>query len=678
VRRATSSRPRSRPVRIAGDFTTLIAGIAEFSRHLLLARGRDAGRRRLALGVLLIVGAALAGLGISKGPAVTSMALGGEADVAAQVQAGDRMARLAGRIAAPWVDRRKPETGLFVDPITGGAGHGYGPAMLAEVLIREGARGDDRRMLRAGLRALSANATRAVDDGKPGNPLELFAIASAYRWAERNLEGDEDWERYAPGPRRYLRTWESAAVGEAAQTCFASSTCWNNYKIVDAAAVLLLLDTGLEPASPAARLADPEGARAAAISILTRLVPRAIGREGEARGRSVRLSGLGMLADEPTYPLAYHAMSVAALARALHVLGDDAPPAAREHFRRAMLAQASFMAPDGDIAFLGRAQGESWALGATAYAGESCARMFEESHPDTASMCATLAIRGLERLRRMHGFRDGLLAIVPRFANAPLTDEGLEHYARVMTFNGLTAMFLGWASDETAGAKGVEPGPLPLDEGGDYVDPDRARLAVVRRESVWFAVHTIGPIGVKDLRYDFGVVSLKYRRGKRWVDVLPPRPLDDSGGPLDGGGPALVGPYGLAFPRGERFMVKRATGEVVVDGGYRTEAGTWVLRGAEFRFKPARRGVRVTATAPPGSTLRFQDFWPENWTEVGEGAVELRTPTAVSRLSVPPATLEYGSTYASAAALDLLGFRRYVTVPADGRVSWTLAARPLP
>jgi hypothetical protein len=88
--------------------------------------------------------------------------------------------------------------------------------------------------------------------------------------------------------------------------------------------------------------------------------------------------------------------------------------------------------------------------------------------------------------------------------------------------------------------------------------------------------------------------------------------------------------------------------------------------------------VRVTATAPPGSTLRFQDFWPEHWTEVGEGAVELSTPTAVSRLSVPPATLEYGSTYASAAALDLLGFRRYVTVPADGRVSWTLAARPLP
>jgi hypothetical protein len=662
VRRAIDSRTRSRTVRAP----------RRPSRAVIL-------RRRLVAVAALIAVPAILALALADRPsAVTgAAALGGGNGVPAQVEAGERMLRLAGRIAAPWVDRRRAETGLFVDPITGGARHGYGPAMLAEALIREGAQLGDRRMLRAGLRALAANSARAVDDGEPGNPLELFATASAYRWATGNLADDRDWRRYAAAPRRYLRRWERAEVGAAARRCFASRSCWNNYKIVDAAAVLLLLDTGLEPASRTARLANPAGARAAALSILTRDLPRAIGRAGEAVGRSGTLSGLGILPDHPTYPLAYHALSAAALARALQVLGDEAPPAARQHLRRAMLAQAAFMAPDGDVAFLGRAQGESWALAATAYAGESCARMFKSSHPRTASICATLAIRALERLRRMHGFRDGLLAIVPRFANAPLTDVGLEHYARVMTFNGLTAMFLGWASDEAAGAAGVEPGPLPLDEGGSYVEADGARLAVVRRDSVWFAVHTNGP-AVKDLRYDFGVVSLKYRRGRRWVDVLPPRPLDDPDAPLDGGGPALVGPYGLAFPRGERFMVARETGAVVVDGGYRTEAGTWALRDAEFRFEPTRRGVRITATAPPGSTLRFQDFWPQDWTEVGEGSVALRTPTAASRLSVPPAMLEHGSTFASANALELLGYRRYVTVPSDGRVSWTLVARPLP
>jgi len=174
------------------------------------------------------------------------------------------MSRLGARIAAPWVERRS-ESGLFVDPITGGAGHGYGPAMLAEALIRDGAQQHDRRMLRAGLKALSVNASRAAGDGNPGNPLELLAIASAYRWGERELADDPDWERWSSGPREYLRTWESASVGRAAQTCFASTSCWNNYKIVDAAAVLLLLDSGLKPASPSSRLAEPERARAGAV-----------------------------------------------------------------------------------------------------------------------------------------------------------------------------------------------------------------------------------------------------------------------------------------------------------------------------------------------------------------------------------------------------------------------------
>ena len=678
VSRATRPRRRSRPVPVLVDLIALGTGVAEFSRARLRRAGVGGrGRDRVALGLLLVAVALVIGAGLFKGAELTGLARGGDAPDAAQVQAAERMSRLAGRIAAPWVDRRDPESGLFVDPITGGAGYGYGPAMLAEVLIREGAQRGDRRMLHAGLRALSSNAARAVDDGEPGNPLELFAIASAYRWAEHNLADDAEWKRYAAGPRRYLATWESAAVGDAAAACFASATCWNNYKIVEASAVLLLLDTGVEPASPRARLADRERARAGALSILTHDLPRAIGREAEARGRTGTLSGLGILSDQPSYPLAYHAMSVAALARALALLGDDAPAEAREHFRAAMLAEASFMGPDGDVAFLGRAQQESWALGATAYAGEACARRVTDSHPRSAGICATLAIRAERRLERMHGFRGGLLAIVPRFSNLPLTNHGLERYARVITFNGLTAMFLGWASDEAAGATSVEPAALPLDRGGSFVDPDRARLAVVRRDPIWFAVHAIGPTRGSDLRYDFGVVALKFRRGERWVDVLPPRPLVDAGSPLDGGGPALVSPAGLAFARGRDLAVDPDSGAVVVRGGYRTEGGTWVERGREFRFEPTAEGVKLTATAAPGSVLRFQDFLPQGFTEVGEGAVELRTPTAASRLSEAPYSLEYGTAFASANSLALLGYRRYVTVPASGRVSWTLSARPL-
>jgi hypothetical protein len=413
------------------------------------------------------------------------------------------------------------------------------------------------------------------------------------------------------------------------------------------------------------------------MSVLEEDLPNALGGHGEARGSGGTLTGLGLLADEPTYPLAYHAMSVAALARALRLLGDEAPPAATESFRKAMLAGASFAAPDGDIAYMGRAQGESWALGATAFAGEACADMFQGSHPRTASMCATLAFRSVQRLRRLHRFNQGLMPIVPRLGYGDLTADGLEHYARVMTFNGLTAMFLEWGSEEAREAKGVEPAPLPLDGGGSFVDPERAHLAVVRHESVWFAVHAIGPKAVDDLRYDFGLVSLKVRKGERWVDVQPPRPLNEGQG-LDSGGPSLVTPTGLAYPHGQRFSADPDTGEVVVRGGFRTPDKVWALRGVEFRYKPGRRGVTVTVAAPAGTQLRYQDFLPESWTEAVEESRILRTPTSESRLSEVPDSAEDGLDFASSYAADLRGFVRYVTVPESGRLRWAIEARPAP
>ena len=257
----------------------------------------------------------------------------------------------------------------------------------------------------------------------------------------------------------------------------------------------------------------------------------------------------------------------------------------------------------------------------------------------------------------------------------------LEHYVRVMTFNGLTAMFLAWAGDaaRTESARRVVPRPLPLDRGGTFVDPDPRpvrgrppRPAVVRR-----AFHRPARSS-DDLRYDFGLLAVKLRRGERWVDLLPPRPFEQSAGPVDGLAPALVTPSGLAYARGTRFSVDQGSGEVVVHGGYRTPAGVWALRGIDFRFKPGRRSVTLVAPAPPGRLLRFEDYLPAPWTEIADGASVLRIPTAAARVSPAPATLEYGRALTSANSVELQGYRRYVTVPAGGRVTWTLTARKLP
>jgi hypothetical protein len=501
-------------------------------------------------------------------------------------------------------------------------------------------------------------------------------MASAYRWAERHLAGDADWRRGRRLPRRYLREWTAASVGRAARECFASPRCWDNYKAIEATGVLLLLDTGLPPASPAARLAHPRRARAAALSVLRDDFPRESGGSGETRGEAGTLPGVGVIRDVPSYPLAYHAMSAAAVARGLELLGPSAPPAAREAFRRAMLTEASFMAPDADVTYMGRAQGQVWALGATAYAGEACARMFQATHPRTAGICATLATRAVQRLKRLHGFRHGLLSIVPRLRYGPPSAAGLEHYARVMSVNGLTAMFLEWAGDAARGARRVRPAALPLDAGGSFADHGGSGVAVVRRPSVWFATHATGPTTSEDIRYGFGLLALKVRRGDHWADVLPPRPLLPPAEPLGGAGVALVTTAGLAVPRISSFGVDTETGTVTMRGDFRTSSGSAVQRGAVFRFTPQRGGVLVSATVAAGSTLRLQDFLPDGWTRATNAAQVLETPTAASQLSEPPASFELGLSYASGYSTRLRGFRRYVTVPDTGRVSWTLSARP--
>jgi hypothetical protein len=663
--------------RIAAELLTFLVGVGVFLRtHLGRPVSPQVRRRRLVAGGAVIAVVAAVQLLVLDGSDGTSSAGGAGEQNAAHVRSGQAMAGLASRIGRPWLDRRA-ESGLFIDPITQGAGHGYGPAMLAEVLMRDGARRDDRRMLAAGMHALEENANRAANDDQAGNPLELFATASAYRWAERKLAGDRAWQRRRAEVQDYLRRWEFGEVGAAAQRCFASPTCWSNYKIIDVAATLLLLDSGLDAATPAALLARPDEARMRVMSVLEHALPRAMNTGAEARGSAGTLRGLGLLSDQPTYALAYHALSVAALARALQLLGEEAPPVARDRFRAAMLAGTAFAGPDGDVAYMGRAQGESWALGATAYAGEACARMFRASHPRTAGMCATLAARSVRRLDRLHGFNRGLFSIVPRLGFGDLTPDGLERYARVGTFNGMTAMFLEWGSEEARAAAGVEPLPLPLDRGGAFVDPDQAHLAVVRHGSVWYAVHTIGPKGTDDLRYDFGVVSLKVRRGRRWVDVQPPRPLNTGTG-RDSAGPSILTPDGMAFPQGTSFTVDEESGEVVVRGGFRTDAGVWTLRRVTFRYAPARRGVVATVEAPPGTRLRYQDFLPEEWTQALEGSRVLQTPVSESRLSEPPPVAEEGFHFASSYAAGLRGYVRYVDVPASGRVSWVVEARSRP
>ena len=580
---------------------------------------------------------------------------------------------VARRIAPPWAQYQM-DSGLFRNPLTGvESPGGYGPVMIGHGLLREGRRAGDGSMIGAGVRAITATVSRS--SGVEENPLQLLAVASAYGWARRNLAGVPAFDEHRAAWERYLATWKSAGVGPGAQRCFESPTCFHSYDLIDAVATLELFATGVQAAVPDARLADP-GARSRAIGVLGQGAYQAIGRAARTLGQGGRLHRLGILSDSPANPLAYHALSIATLARGISLLGDQAPAEARIALKRAIDATSSFVGPDGDVAYIGRAHGAVWALGATVYAAHVCARSFTAFAHSTGRRCDTLAGRTLDRIVREHDFGNVGLNAIPRFRTSALDDRGLDPYANLISSAGLTAVFLEWAADERR-ARAVPPEapvPLPLEGGGAFVDPVATRFAVLRNGPTWFAVH-LEPTSLRDPRYDFGLVSLKARGAdRRWTDVLPPRPLPLPGAGNASSGPVLVRGRTVAYPAGMRMSVDRARGTVTIHGGWRTRRGRWLRQGVAFRYGAIRGGVRLTFPVEEDDHITVADFVPGGDGSTIDGAA-IHARGFTSTLSPPGGRIARTPGWSSAYDASLIRVSRTLDARRDGTVTWTIAAR---
>ena len=580
---------------------------------------------------------------------------------------------VARRIAPPWAQFQM-DSGLFRNPLTGvESPGGYGPAMIGHGLAREGLRAGDGSMLASGIRAITATVSRS--SGVEENPLQLLAVASAYNWARRNLGSAPAFDADRAVWERYLATWKSAGVGPGARRCFESPTCFHSYDLIDAVATLELFATGLQAGMPDARLADA-GARSRAIAVLGQEAYRAIGREARTLGQHGRLYRLGILSDSPANPLAYHALSIAALARGISLLGDEAPAEARIALKRAIDATSSFVGPDGDVAYIGRAHGAVWALGATVYAAHVCARSFTAFARSTGRRCDTLAGRTLDRIVREHDFGNVGLNAIPRFRTSGLDDRGLDPYANLISSAGLTAVFLEWAADERRGrpVPPETPVPLPLEGGGAFVEPAATRFAVMRRGPTWFAVH-LEPTSLRDPRYDFGLMSLKARGAdRRWTDVLPPRPLPLPGAGNGSAGPVLMRGGTVAYPAGTRMSVDRGTGTITIHGGWRTRSGRWLRRGVAFRYRAIRGGVRLTFPVQEDDRITVADFVPATGRSAISGRA-IRARGFTSTLSPPGRGIARKPGWSSAYDASLVRVSRTLDARDDGTVSWTIAAR---
>jgi hypothetical protein len=561
---------------------------------------------------------------------------------------------LADRIAAAWAQRQAPN-GLFRDPGDGRLSGGYGPVMLGYGLLRAGERRRDPELASAGVRAVSTALTkRPAERGV----FDLLAVGSAYNFARRELGRNPAVARALGSWAEYLRSAAAPAVGELALGCVRRERCFHNHEIVEAAADLELLDTGLESRRPGTKLADPAALRARARNMLNVVVPSVTGRRARVLGAPGRSRPAGLLSDTGAFPLAYHGLSAAMHAHALSRLGPEVPEPARAALGRSMEGVAGFLGPDGDLAYIGRRQQQAWALAGAAHAGESASVLFLED--GAGRRFESAADRALERLRREHPVSGRGLAMVPREG---ADERGVD--ANAVVSNGLTLFLLNLAADAAANSPDLTPAQLTADRpAGAFLDPAQSRFAAVRRGDVWFAVHARPR--PPDLRNDFGLMALKVRGADgRWRDVLRPRPFT-TGGALSAGPVIETGGQRL-LPYGDSVRVT-SPGIVVVRGAYRVPGARTGGRPARFRFAAGADGVRMTFPVERGDTVRLTSFVPEGERKQ-ERSAEFETSIE------PDGTLVRGG-FASCCDTELSARESVLRPKRAGELAWEVRAGP--
>ena len=491
---------------------------------------------------------------------------------------------LADRIAEPWPFLQRPN-GSFADYM---AARGvperdlYGEAMLGYALMHVGIREGDDRRVRSGLQALTAAArSRRTYHSVT---FEQMAIASAYNLARERLDAYPLFREVRPIWEARIRRFRPVWIGRNRGSFF-------NQYIVDAVGVLETARTGLRSNFAGTVSRDPRRAVALVERLLNGQVHRLLAPHTSRLGRQGRIT---MASDGP---IAYHALTAAFYGRAVRLLGERGSGSSHRFLHQLARASWALMAPDGDVAYFGRSEEQSWALALTAYAAESGAPF---AGPTWAPRYRALADRALRRLSALHGGGRFGLHLTPAFErDFRAAVFAQDHYVSGPSYTGLTLVGLNWALERRR-AFDTEPGLLAADRRiGAKIGGGSLQFAVAANGRQWYAVR-LRPGRFGDLRDDAGLVALKVRdpRG-RWRDALPHRPRTTSR--RDTAGPVLVR-RSRGVPVGNSLTVRRGA-SILLRARMVGPGGRLLSRSARIAFVPSGCGLRIRA---PG---RGSDRW---------------------------------------------------------------------
>jgi hypothetical protein len=526
-------------------------------------------------------------IGGSKHAAVAVAALLAVLPAPALAAAPPQWAAEASEIAAPWPGLQEAD-GRFRDYVIArdptGVRDDYGDAMLGYGLLLTSARTGDAALADSGLRALELS----LDHPARSPSTQVFhqlALVSAYNLARERFASHPVFTRARGRWEEVLRRIAVYRLGRRAVT---------NKSIVESVMLIELLRSGLSSSEPGAALADPAATRALVKRFLATGLPKA--------SKPFERGGRALLGDMPLLPPAYHGLSVGVLARAVELLGDEAPAAARSLLRRAADASVAATAPDGDVAYHGRSQAQAWTLSLTGYGAEVAA--VQPGASGRAASYRGLARRAIGRLATSYGTGPEGFLITPSLVgnSVELALPGLDEYVAAVSYAGLTLASLEWAiaSATDGSTRGNASGVTVLGNG-------TGSWATSRAGGVWFAVKR-ARTSTRDLRYDAGLVALKVRGdGGSWTDVMPPRPRTLTNG--DFGGPILLTTFNSGGGPELTELRRGRGGRVVGRGGFRTRSGRWLRRGVTFTFTPVSCGVRLTWAARRGDHYGYAGFF---------------------------------------------------------------------